>query len=40
MPPTSSPEVIEKLKHAPDVAGVEDLILPPLEPARLLPIKK
>ena len=26
MPPTSSPEVIEKLKHAPDVAGVEDLI--------------
>ena len=27
VPPTSSPEVIEKLKHAPDVAGVEDLIL-------------
>ena len=26
MPPTSSPEVIEKLKHAPDVAGVDDLI--------------
>ena len=26
MPPTSSPEVIEKLKHAPDVSGVEDLI--------------
>jgi nitroreductase len=27
VPPTSSPEVIEKLKHAPGVAGVEDLIL-------------
>jgi nitroreductase len=27
VPPTSSPEVIEKLKHAPDAAGVEDLIL-------------
>jgi nitroreductase len=27
VPPTSSPEVIEKLKHAPDGAGVEDLIL-------------
>ena len=27
MPPTSSPEVIEKLKHAPDVAGVEPSIL-------------
>jgi nitroreductase len=26
VPPTSSPEVIEKLKHAPDVAGVEDVI--------------
>jgi nitroreductase len=26
VPPTSSPEVIEKLKHAPDAAGVEDLI--------------
>jgi nitroreductase len=24
--PTSSPDVIEKLKHAPDVAGVEDVI--------------
>jgi nitroreductase len=27
VPPTSSPEVTEKLKHAPKVAGVEDLIL-------------
>ena len=27
MPPTSSPEVIEKLKHAPHVPGVEGLIL-------------
>jgi nitroreductase len=27
VPSASSPEVIEKLKHAPDVAGVEDLIL-------------
>jgi nitroreductase len=26
VPPTSSPEVIEKLKHAPDAAGIEDLI--------------
>jgi nitroreductase len=26
VPPTSSPEAIEKLKHAPDVASVEDLI--------------
>jgi nitroreductase len=26
VPPTSSPEVIEKLKHAPGVAGVEGLI--------------
>jgi nitroreductase len=26
VPPTSSPEVIEKLKHAPGAAGVEDLI--------------
>jgi nitroreductase len=26
VPPTSSPEVIEKSKHAPDTAGVEDLI--------------
>jgi nitroreductase len=26
VPPTSSPEVTEKLKHAPDVAGVEHLI--------------
>jgi nitroreductase len=26
VPPTSSPEAIEKLKHAPDAAGVEDLI--------------
>jgi len=26
VPPTSSPEVIDKLKHAPDVAGVEYLI--------------
>lgn len=27
MPPASSPEVIEKLKHAPNVPGVEGLIL-------------
>jgi nitroreductase len=26
VPPTSSPEVIDQLKHAPDVAGVEHLI--------------
>jgi nitroreductase len=26
LPPTSSPEAVEKLKHAPDVSGVEDLI--------------
>jgi len=26
VPPTSSPEVIDKLKHAPDAAGVEGLI--------------